>query len=61
MGLGLLMLGSMVQGLSGFIRDGAKGIALLLVALALLVWGGVLVVREARAVWHAEMERVKNL
>lgn len=61
MGLGLLILASIVQGLSGFFRDSAIGIALFLLALALTVWGGVLAVREARAVWRAEMERVKHL
>ena len=60
-GLGLLILGSIVQGLLGFFYDSATGIALFLLALALTVWGGVLVVREARAVWRADMERVKHL
>ena len=61
MGLGLLFAAVTVQGIAGFFRDTATEIALLVVSFALTVWSGVLVVREARAVWRAEMERVKHL
>jgi hypothetical protein len=59
--MGLLLAGLILQTLSSIVGDSTVGIAFLLLTLPCLLAGGVLTVREARATWRQQMERVKHL
>lgn len=59
--LGALLIVSLLQSLAGFFPDTAVGWALMVLSLVAAIYCGVLVVREARATWREQMERVKHL
>ena len=58
---GVLLLGFLLQHLADFYAETALGWSLRLVSLVVIIGCSVPMVREARATWREQMERVKHL
>ena len=58
---GVLLLGFLLQHLADFYADTALGWSLLVVSLVVMIGCSVPMMREARATWREQMERVTRL
>lgn len=58
---GGLLFGVLLMHLADFYPGTAVGWTLLVLSLLTMIWCGVFMVREARATWREQMERVKHL
>ncbi len=59
--LGVWLLVVLLEGLASFFPDTAVGWTLLVLSVFAMIGCFVLMVREARATWREQMERVKHL
>ena len=58
---GVLLLAFLLEHVADFYAHTSVGWALLALSLVLMIGCGVVMVREARATWREQMERVKHL
>ena len=60
--LGIVLLAAMAcQTISNLVGDTPVGRTLLIVSIPLMIWAWFLTVRQVRAQWRDQMERVKHL